>query len=75
MEFVAIHDLSRELNFPARVIRYRLIQPIAERKLKQHEDFRRDKFKDNQYFDWKKPAVGDTNRNYLWCFPGSLDDR
>jgi hypothetical protein len=53
MEFVTIHDLSRELNVPARVIRYRLIQLIAEQKLKEHEDFRRDDFKDDQHFLWK----------------------
>src|SRR5271165_6810604 len=53
MEFVTIHDLSRELNVPARIIRYRLIQLIAEGKLKEHEDFRRDDFKDDQHFLWK----------------------
>jgi hypothetical protein len=53
MEFVTIHDLSRELNVPARVIRYRLIQLIAEGKLKETDDFRRDDFKDDQHFVWK----------------------
>ena len=53
MEFVTIHDLSRELNVPARVIRYRLIQLIADQKLKEHEDFRRDEYKDDQHFIWK----------------------
>ena len=53
MEFVTIHDLSRELNIPARVIRYRLIQLIAEGKLKEHDDFRRVDFKDGQHFLWK----------------------
>jgi hypothetical protein len=53
MEFVTIHDLSRELNTPARVIRYRLIHLIADGKLKEHEDFRRDDFKDDQHFVWK----------------------
>ncbi len=53
MEFVTIHDLSRELNVPARIIRYRLIQLIAEGKLKEHEDFHRDDFKDDQHFLWK----------------------
>ena len=48
MEFVTIHDLSRELNVPARVIRYRLIHLIAEGKPKEHDDFRRDDFKDDQ---------------------------
>ena len=36
MEFVTIHDLSRELNTPARVIRYRLIHLIMEGKLKEN---------------------------------------
>jgi hypothetical protein len=53
MEFVTIHDLSRELNVPARVIRYRLIHLIADGKLKEQEDFRRDDFKDDQHFFWK----------------------
>jgi hypothetical protein len=53
MEFVTIHDLSRELNVPARVIRYRLIHLIAEGKLKEQEDFRRDDYKDDQHFVWK----------------------
>src|SRR6185437_10831511 len=53
MEFVTIHDLSRELNTPARVIRYRLINLIADGKLKEHDDFRRDDFKDDQHFVWK----------------------
>jgi hypothetical protein len=53
MEFVTIHDLSRELNIPARVIRYRLIQLIVEGKLKENDDFRRDDFKDGQHFLWK----------------------
>ena len=53
MDFVTIHELSRELNVPARVIRYRLILLIAEGKLKENEDFRRDDFKDEQHFVWK----------------------
>jgi len=53
MEFVTIHNLSRELNVPARVIRYRLINLIADGKLLENEDFRRDDFKDDQHFVWK----------------------
>lgn len=53
MEFVTIHNLSRELNIPARVIRYRLLHLIAEGKLKEHEDFRREAFKDDRHFNWK----------------------
>ena len=53
MEFVTIHNLSRELNVPARVIRYRLIQFIAEQKLKAPDDFRRNDYKDDQHNVWK----------------------
>jgi [ribosomal protein S5]-alanine N-acetyltransferase len=53
MEFVTIHDLFRELNVPARVIRYRLIHLIADAKLKERDDFRRDDFRDDQHFVWK----------------------
>jgi hypothetical protein len=53
MEFVTIHDLSRELNTPARVIRNRLINLIAEGRFKEQDDFRRDDFKDDQHFVWK----------------------
>lgn len=53
MEFVTIHDLSRELNIAARVIRYRLINLIVENKLKEGDDFRRDEYKDDQHYVWK----------------------
>lgn len=53
MGFATIHELSRELNIPARVIRYRLLHLIADGKLKEHEDFRRDDFRDDRHFDWK----------------------
>jgi hypothetical protein len=53
MEFVTIHDLSRELNIPARVVRYRLINLIADSKFRENEDFRRDDYKDDQHFVWK----------------------
>lgn len=46
-------SLSRELNVPARVIRYRLVLLIAEGKMKENDDFRRDDFKDDQHFVWK----------------------
>ncbi|HVZ15991.1 MAG TPA: hypothetical protein VG897_02655, partial [Terriglobales bacterium] len=53
MEFVTIHDLSRELNVPARVIRYRLAHAIVGGKMKENEDFRREDFKDELHFVWK----------------------
>jgi len=53
MKFVTIHDLSRELNIPERVIRYRLVNLIAEGKLREQDDFRRDDFKDDFHFVWK----------------------
>ena len=53
MEFLTVHDLSRELNAPARVIRYHLINCIADGKLKEGDDFRREDFKDDQNFVWK----------------------
>ena len=40
MEFVTIHYLSRELNIPSRVVRYRLLNLVVEEKLKKREDFR-----------------------------------
>ena len=65
MEFVTIHDLSRELNTPARVIRYRLINLIADGKLKEHDDFRRDDFKDDQHFVWKIHPVRFMQESHL----------
>ncbi len=53
MEFVTLHDLSRELNVPARVVRYRFHQLRESGKLLEGEDFRRDDFVDEQHFTWK----------------------
>jgi len=41
--------LSRALNVLAHVIRYRLIQLIAEGKMRENENFRRYDFKDDQH--------------------------
>ena len=41
------------MNASERVIRYRLLNLIAEGKLKAGEDFRQEDFKDNQHFVWK----------------------
>jgi hypothetical protein len=53
MEFLTIHDLSREFNIPARVVRYRLSSLIGRGKLQEGEDYRREDFKDDQHFIWK----------------------
>lgn len=53
MEFVTIHDLSRELNVPSRVIRYRFVNLVMDGKLKENDDYRRDDYKDEQHFTWK----------------------
>lgn len=53
MEFVTIHDLSRELDVSARVIRYHLTRLIAAGKLKNEDDYRRDDFKDPLHFEWR----------------------
>src|SRR3954466_6868546 len=45
--------ISRELNIPARVVRYRFHQLREAGKLVEHEDFRRDDFVDEQHFTWK----------------------
>jgi hypothetical protein len=53
MDFITLHDLSRELNIPARVVRYRFHQLRESGKLIEHEDFRRDDYVDEQHFTWK----------------------
>lgn len=53
MEFVTIHDLSRELNIPARVVRYRFHQLVEAQKLAEGDDYRRDEYVDDQHFVWR----------------------
>jgi len=53
MEFVTIHQLSREFDLPARVVRYRFQQLRQEARLKDGEDYRRDDYVDEQHFVWK----------------------
>ena len=53
MDFVTIHNLSRDLNRSARVIRYRLADLIANGKIKEPQDCYREDFKDLQHFVWK----------------------
>lgn len=53
MNFVTLHDLSRELNTPARVIRYRFHQLRIAGKLIEGDDFIREDYIDEQHFTWK----------------------
>ncbi len=53
MEFVTLHELSKEFDLPARVVRYRFHQLRKEGKLKETEDWRRDDYRDTQHFVWK----------------------
>jgi hypothetical protein len=57
MEFVTIHDLSRELDVSARVIRYHLTGLIVAGMLKNEEDYRKENFKDALHFEWKVNPV------------------
>lgn len=52
MSFVTIHDLSRELNIPARVVRYRFHQLRQAGKLVEGDDFHREDYVDEQHFTW-----------------------
>lgn len=53
MEFVTVHDLSRELDVSARVIRYHLTRLITAGKLEKDKDFRQENFKDPLHFEWR----------------------
>lgn len=53
MDFVTIHQLSREFDLPARVVRYRLLSLLQAQKLHEGEDFRREDYKDERHFVWK----------------------
>lgn len=53
MNFVTIHDLSRELNIPERMVRYRFHQLRTAGKLIENEDYIRDDYVDDQHFTWK----------------------
>ena len=52
MSFVTIHDLSRELNIPARVVRYHFHQLRQAGKLIEGDDYRREDYVDEQHFTW-----------------------
>ena len=53
MEFLTVHELSRQFNISARSVRYRLQRLIDNRKFKNGEDYRREDFTDAQHFTWK----------------------
>ena len=56
MEFLTIHEVSRQFDIPARVVRYRLHQLRQAGKLAEDADYRRDDFVDEQHFVCKRPA-------------------
>ena len=53
MEFVTLHELSKEFDLPARVVRYRFHQLRKTNKLIEGDDCRREDFVDDQHFVWK----------------------
>lgn len=53
MNFVTIHELSRSLNIPDRVVRYRFNQLRQAGSLVEGDDFRRDDYVDDLHFTWK----------------------
>lgn len=53
MEFLTVHELSRQFNISARSVRYRLQRLIDARRFKNGEDYRREDFFDAQHFTWK----------------------
>jgi repressor of nif and glnA expression len=53
MEFLTVHELSRQFNISARSVRYRLQRLIDNRKFKNGEDYRREDLSDAQHFTWK----------------------
>ena len=53
MEFLTIHELSRQFDTPARVIRYRFHKLRQVGKLAEDQDYRRDDLVDDQHFEWK----------------------
>lgn len=53
MEFITVHELSRQFNISSRSVRYRLLRLIDARKFKNGEDYRREDYVDPQHFVWK----------------------
>jgi len=53
MEFLTIHELSTQFDTTARIIRYHFHRLRRAGKLTEDHDFKRDKFVDDQHFEWK----------------------
>jgi hypothetical protein len=53
MEFLTLHQLSRELDKPEKTLRYRFNQLKFENKLVEGEDYIRDDFVDENHFTYK----------------------
>lgn len=53
MEFLTLHELSLQLDVSVRVLRHRLRQLLAEGKLVENLDCRRDDFVDDTHFVWR----------------------
>src|SRR5437764_12152130 len=53
MEFLTLHQLSRELNKPERVLRHRFKNLLKKNTLVEGEDFIREGYIDDQHFVFK----------------------
>jgi hypothetical protein len=53
MQFVTLHELSKEFDLAARVVRYRFHQLRQANKLIEGADWRREDYVDDQHFIWK----------------------
>ena len=53
MEFLTLHDLSRQLDTPERNVRYRFNQLKYENKLVENEDYIKDEYVDETHFTYK----------------------
>jgi hypothetical protein len=53
MEFLTLHDLSRQLDTPERNVRYRFNQLKFENKLVENEDYIKDEYVDETHFTYK----------------------
>jgi hypothetical protein len=53
MDFLTVHELSREFDLPARVVRYRLSAYLKRGELHEGDDYRHEDFKDERHFVWK----------------------
>jgi hypothetical protein len=58
MEFLTIHEVSRQFDISSRVARYRLHQLLQVGKLVEGPDYRRYDFVDDQHFVWRINPLG-----------------